>query len=160
METRSMRSRQKIEENDTTNIQTKKKSIKRKADLEIPELDLPEICLPEIDVPLNSNQVEEATDKPKKRKTKNASPVSSEMHLTDRSTENSSINNSSGVVIKPKFKTKAIQAEYVSSKLEVLKNIFSQNLTNPSESIVKIRMTLDELNSHNNKSSMFLENKW
>ena len=129
-------------------IQTTKESLKIKEELNMkhPELDLPEISLPSTKLPLSSNAIAESTEKSNKRKTKTANSVSS--------------NENTGIVIKPKFKTKAGQAEYVSSKLELLKCNLNQNPTQTTEANVNIKTILDELSTHNNKSSMFLDNKW
>jgi len=149
MAARSTRKR-KTEDSDSLNdlpIQIAKKTPVLKAELQ--EEDLPEIFLPEIDLPLNSNIASKMTEKSTKRKTKS----------TSASIESNLINNTPAIVSKPKFKTKASQAQYVSAKLEMLKEILNGSLANSSESIFKIQMTLDDLSSHNNKSSMFLDNK-
>jgi hypothetical protein len=154
MAARSTRKR-KTEDSDNPNdwpIQKAKKNAKSLLKAEqcsVQEQDLPEIFLPEIDLSLNSNIETEMAGKSTKRKTKS----------TSASIESNLINSTPSIVSKPKFKTKASQAEYVSSKLEMLKGILNANQANSSESVFKIQMTLDDLSSHNNKSSMFLENK-
>ena len=112
---------------------------------ELPDIDLPEVDIPQIDFPVAS--------KPRKvNKAKNASLLASK--------KSDSVGIDPVATIKPKFKTKASQAEYLSSKLEALKCVFKEKVSNSFETIGKIQIILDDLSSHNNKASMFLDNKW
>jgi hypothetical protein len=60
-------------------------------------------------------------------------------------------------IVKQKFKTKAGQEEYVSSQLSIIKGLMTEN--SGPEQINKLQLVLNDLSEHNNKVSMFLDNK-
>ena len=66
----------------------------------------------------------------------------------------------SASVPKQIFKTKTTQQEYVSSQASIIASLLKENVVPfKLETISKINAILDDLSSHNNKVSMFLDNK-